>query len=108
MRMQGQGLQHLQIYWMVRDSRCWGSPSYRIAVWWLCSERGLGLSEEHEGILLLPDDAPVGKPLRDYLGDVVLDIDLTPNLARALSILGVAREVAAITGAPLRIPEVHL
>jgi len=57
----------------------------------LCSEKELGLSAEHEGILLLPDDAPTGVPLRDYLGDVVLDIDLTPNLARALSVLGVAR-----------------
>jgi len=74
----------------------------------LCSEKELGLSEEHEGILLLPDDAPVGMPLRDYLGDSVLDIDLTPNLARALSILGVAREVAAITGAPLHMPEITL
>ncbi|HEX9439815.1 MAG TPA: phenylalanine--tRNA ligase subunit beta, partial [Roseiflexaceae bacterium] len=71
----------------------------------LCSEKEIGLSDEHEGILLLPDDAPVGMPLRDYLGDVVLDIDLTPNLARALSILGVAREVAAHTGAALHIPE---
>lgn len=71
----------------------------------VCSELELGLSEEHEGILFLPDDAPVGTPLRDYLGDVVLDIDLTPNLARALSIVGVAREVAAITGQPLRLPD---
>jgi len=71
----------------------------------LCSEKEIGLSDEHEGILLLPDDAPVGMPLRDYLGDVVLDIDLTPNLARALSILGVVREVAALTGAALHIPE---
>src|SRR5438477_10997338 len=74
----------------------------------LCSEKEIGLSVEHEGILLLPDDAPTGVPLRDYLGDVVLDIDLTPNLARALSVLGVAREVAAITGAPLHMPEIPL
>src|SRR5690242_3946373 len=74
----------------------------------LCSEKELGLSAEHEGILLLPDDAPTGVPLRDYLGDVVLDIDLTPNLARALSVLGVAREVAALTSAPLHMPEVAL
>src|SRR6266516_3661436 len=104
MRMQGQGLQHLQIYWMVRDSRCWGSPSYRIAVWWLCSERELGLSEEHEGILLLPEDAPVGKPLRDYLGDQVLEVGLTADMARCLSMIGVAREVAALTEAPLHLP----
>jgi phenylalanyl-tRNA synthetase beta chain len=74
----------------------------------LCSEKELGLSDDHEGILLLPDDAPVGVPLRDYLGDVVFDIDLTPNLARALSVLGVAREVAALTGAPLHIPSFEL
>ena len=74
----------------------------------LLSEKELGLSDDHEGILILPEDAPTGAPLRDYLGDVVFDIDLTPNLARALSILGVAREVAAITGVPLRMPEMPL
>lgn len=74
----------------------------------LCSEKELGMSDEHEGILFLPEDAPVGTPLRDYLGDAVLDIDLTPNFARALSILGVAREVAALTGAELRMPDMPL
>ena len=71
----------------------------------LCSEKELGLSEEHTGILILEEDAPVGMPLRDFMGEVVIDIDLTPNLARCLSIVGVAREVAAITGAPLRLPD---
>jgi phenylalanyl-tRNA synthetase beta chain len=70
----------------------------------LCSEKELGISDEHEGIIFLEDDAPIGAPLRDVLGEVVFDIDLTPNVARALSIIGVAREVAALTGAPLRIP----
>lgn len=70
----------------------------------VCSERELGLSEEHEGILILPEDAPVGTPLRDYLGDVILELDLTPDMARCLSIVGVAREVAALTGAPLHLP----
>lgn len=69
----------------------------------VCSEKELGLSDEHEGILILPDDAPVGMPLVEYLGDTVLDIDLTPNLARCLSIIGIAREVAALTGVPLRL-----
>ena len=63
----------------------------------VCSERELGLSEEHEGIIVLPEDAPVGTPLRDYLGDKVLELDLTPDMARCLSIIGVAREVAALT-----------
>ncbi len=70
----------------------------------VCSERELGLSEEHEGILTLPDDAPVGMPLRDYLGDEILVLDLTPDMARCLSIAGVAREVAALTGAALHLP----
>lgn len=69
-----------------------------------CSERELGISEEHEGIIILPDDAPVGMPLADYLGDVVFDLAVTPNMIRIASIIGVAREVAAITGAQLHIP----
>ncbi|MFZ2487700.1 MAG: phenylalanine--tRNA ligase subunit beta [Anaerolineae bacterium] len=67
-----------------------------------CSERELGISEEHEGIILLPADAPVGMPLADYLGDAVLEMDLTPNLARDLNIIGVAREVAALYQRPLK------
>jgi phenylalanyl-tRNA synthetase beta chain len=70
----------------------------------VCSERELGLSEEHEGILILPEDAPVGMPLRDYLGDEVLEIEITPDMARCLSLIGIAREVAALTEAPLHLP----
>jgi phenylalanyl-tRNA synthetase beta chain len=71
----------------------------------VCSEKELGLSDEHEGVIIFPPDAPAaGTPLADYLGDVLFDIDLTPNLARAFSIVGVAREVAALTGRPLRHP----
>ena len=70
----------------------------------VCSERELGLSEEHEGIIVLPEDAPVGTPLRDYLGDVVFELDLTPDMARDLNLIGVAREVSALTDAPLHLP----
>ncbi len=70
----------------------------------VCSEKELGLSEDHEGILILPDDAPVGAPLADYLGDVVLEIAILPSFARAASIIGVAREVAALTGQTVRYP----
>jgi phenylalanyl-tRNA synthetase beta chain len=70
----------------------------------VCSEKELGLSDEHEGIILLDDDAPVGAPAADYLGDAVFDIAILPNIARAMSILGVAREVAALTGRKLRPP----
>lgn len=71
----------------------------------LCSEKELGLSEEHEGILILPDDAPVGIPLVDYLGDSIIDIDVLPNMARTLSLVGMAREIAALTGQQVRLPE---
>jgi phenylalanyl-tRNA synthetase beta chain len=69
------------------------------------SEFELGISEEHEGIIRLGDDAPQpGTPLADYMGDVVIEIDVLPNMARCLSMIGVAREVAAITGGTLRYP----
>ena len=71
----------------------------------VCSERELGLSDEHEGILVLPDGAPVGTSLAQYLGDAILQIDLTPNRADCLSMVGVAREVAALTNGTLREPE---
>jgi phenylalanyl-tRNA synthetase beta chain len=70
----------------------------------VCSEKELGLSDYHEGILVLPEDAPVGTPLADYLGDTVLDIDVTPNRPDCLSLLGIAREVAALTGQAVREP----
>jgi len=70
----------------------------------VCSSAELGIDEEHEGIILLEDDAPVGTPLADFMGDVVLELEVTPNLARALSLIGVAREVAALTGQTLRLP----
>jgi phenylalanyl-tRNA synthetase beta chain len=70
----------------------------------VCSTFELGIDEEHEGIVILEDDAPVGTPLVDFMGDVVLELEVTPNLARALSMIGVAREVAAVTGQALKLP----
>jgi phenylalanyl-tRNA synthetase beta chain len=72
----------------------------------LCSARELGLSEDHEGLLVLPADAPVGRDLRQYLllDERKITIKLTPNRGDCLSVVGVAREAAAITGAPLRAP----
>src|SRR5712691_10568732 len=84
----------------LKPSKIRGVPSNGM----VCSERELGLSEEHEGILLLPEDAPVGTPLRDYLGDEVLELGLTPDMARCLSMIGVAREVSALTDAALHLP----
>jgi len=70
----------------------------------VCSEKELGISDEHEGILVLPDDAPVGAPLADYLGDTIIEFEITPNLVHDFSIVGVAREAAAVTGATFRDP----
>jgi phenylalanyl-tRNA synthetase beta chain len=70
----------------------------------VCSEKELGLSDDHTGVLILDPQAPVGRPLQDVLGDTVLEVELTPNLARANCILGLAREVAALTGQRLRQP----
>jgi len=63
----------------------------------LCSELELGLSDEHEGILILPDNAPVGKLLKDYLGDTILHFDIKGGFSHLLSIFGIAREIAALT-----------
>ena len=70
----------------------------------LCSARELGLSEDHGGLYALPEDAPVGADIRDYLGldDTLFTIKLTPNRADCLSLTGVAREVAAITATALQ------
>ncbi|MCI0608636.1 MAG: phenylalanine--tRNA ligase subunit beta [Anaerolineae bacterium] len=74
----------------------------------VCSEKELGISEEHEGIILLDDDAPVGMPLADYMGDAVLDINIVPNMARNANVIGVARELAALTGRQLKKPTIKL
>jgi len=62
----------------------------------VCSEKELGISAEHGGILLLPEDAVPGTPLVDFLGDTVLHVELTPNLSHCLSLSGIAREIAAM------------
>jgi phenylalanyl-tRNA synthetase beta chain len=74
----------------------------------LCSEQELGLSAESSGLMTLPDDAPVGKSLRELLDldDQVLTTKPTPNRGDCLSIAGIAREVAAITGAAAQAPAV--
>ncbi|MGB1286991.1 MAG: phenylalanine--tRNA ligase subunit beta, partial [Aggregatilineales bacterium] len=73
----------------------------------VCSEKELGISEEHEGIMLLDHDESYipGTPFSEVLGDVLLDIELTPNLGHNFSMLGVAREVAALTGKDLKEPD---
>ncbi len=74
----------------------------------LCSEQELGIGQDGSGILELPADAPLGAPLTRYLGldDTILEIEITPNRPDALSVVGIAREVAALTGAPFRFPQI--
>jgi phenylalanyl-tRNA synthetase beta chain len=72
----------------------------------VCSEKELGLSDEHEGIMVLEPDATKGVPLVDWLGDTVIEFEITPNLVHAFSILGIAREAAAITDLPFTLPAV--
>jgi phenylalanyl-tRNA synthetase beta chain len=73
----------------------------------VCSEKELGISDSHEGIMVLPAEAPVGTPLSEYLGDVILDLDITPNRPDCLSVIGIAREIAALTDHGLHLLEIH-
>lgn len=68
----------------------------------VCSAKELGICEEHEGILILPDDAPTGMSLADYMGDAVYVVDILPNMIRNANIRGAAREVAAQLNLPLK------
>ncbi len=73
----------------------------------VCSEKELGISDNHTEILVLPAEAQVGKPLADYLGDVIFDLDITPNRPDCLSVIGIAREVSALTGQSVHLPPVE-
>ena len=78
----------------------------------LCSPKELGLAEDANGLMILPPDAPVGQPFAEFLGragrDVVFDLEVTPNRPDLNSVIGIAREIAASTGRPLRLPEIRL
>ncbi len=74
----------------------------------LCSGDELRLTADADGILILPSDTPLGAALADIYGDVVLDVDVKPNRGDALSIVGLAREVAALTGGAIRWPDASL
>ncbi|PZQ53880.1 MAG: phenylalanine--tRNA ligase subunit beta, partial [Variovorax paradoxus] len=75
----------------------------------LCSARELQLSEDHGGLLELAAEAPVGTDIREWLrlDDTLLTLKLTPNLAHGLSVYGIARELSALTGTPLRTPAIE-
>jgi phenylalanyl-tRNA synthetase beta chain len=95
------GHQPGQVLTTLKPAKIRGVDSYSM----ICSEKELGISDEHEGVIILDDDAPAGMPLVDYMGDAVLDISILPNMARNASILGIAREIAAMLELPLKKPE---
>ncbi|MBI3751914.1 MAG: phenylalanine--tRNA ligase subunit beta [Chloroflexi bacterium] len=74
----------------------------------LCSGEELRLTADGDGILILAGDAPVGASLADLYGDIVFDVDVKPNRGDALSIIGIAREVAAATGQQVRWPAIEV
>jgi len=86
----------------LKPSKIRGVPSDAM----VCSLLELGIADDHEGIILLEDDAPVGTPLVDFMGDIILEIDVLPSMARCLSMIGIAREVAAISEQKLKYPAI--
>lgn len=83
---------------ILKRAKIRGMESYSM----VCSEKELGISEEHEGIIILGADAKAGTPLADYMGDAVFNIAITPNMARVANVYGVAREVAALIDRKLK------
>jgi phenylalanyl-tRNA synthetase beta chain len=91
-------------YFTVKPGKMRGVESNAVAV----AALELGINEDFVGIVVLDPAAPLGAPLADVLGEVILDIELSPNLGRALSMIGIAREVAAMTGQKVRLPQIHI
>jgi len=98
-----------------------GSPPFTIKVGkirgvesfgMMCSPKELGLAEDAAGLMILPADAKVGQPFAEHLGrtsgDIVYDLEITPNRPDLNSVIGIAREISAVTGVPLRLPVVEL
>jgi phenylalanyl-tRNA synthetase beta chain len=98
------GHQAGQVLTTLKRAKIRGIDSYSM----VCSEKELGISEEHDGVIFLDDDAPVGMPLAEYMGDAVLEININPNMARNANVLGLARELAALTDRPLKKPQYQL
>jgi phenylalanyl-tRNA synthetase beta chain len=93
---------------VIKERKVFGITSHGM----MCSPQELGLPDKVDGLLILPADAPVGKPFAEYLGraggDVVYDLEITPNRPDWNSVIGIAREIAAVTGNKLRLPETNL
>jgi phenylalanyl-tRNA synthetase beta chain len=75
----------------------------------ICSEKELGISDNHDGIMILPENAPLGKSLASFLetDDMAYDVEITPNRPDLLGMFGVARDISAMLNIPLKLPEIH-
>src|SRR5208282_3193593 len=93
---------------VIKERKVFGITSHGM----MCSPQELGLPDKVDGLLILPADAPVGKPFAEYLGrsggDVVYDLEITPNRPDWNSVIGIAREIAAVTGNKLKMPDVSV
>jgi phenylalanyl-tRNA synthetase beta chain len=93
---------------VIKERKVFGITSHGM----MCSPQELGLPDKIEGLLILPADAPVGKSFAEYLGrsggDVVFDLEITPNRSDWNSVIGIAREIAAVTGNKLKMPSVNV
>jgi phenylalanyl-tRNA synthetase beta chain len=93
---------------VIKERKVFGITSHGM----MCSPQELGLPDKVDGLLILPADAPVGKPFAEYLGrsggDVVYDLEITPNRPDWNSFIGIAREIAALTGNALKVPDVKV
>lgn len=91
---------------VIKERKVFGITSHGM----MCSPQELGLPDKVDGLLILPKDAPVGKSFAEYLGraggDVVYDLEITPNRPDWNSVIGIAREIAALTGGKLKLPNV--
>jgi phenylalanyl-tRNA synthetase beta chain len=92
---------------VIKERKVFGITSHGM----MCSPQELGLPDKVDGLLILPPDAKIGQPFAEYLsrtgGDVVFDLEITPNRSDWNSVIGIAREIAAVTGNKLKIPDVN-
>ena len=92
---------------VIKERKVFGITSHGM----MCSPQELGLPDQVDGLLILPPDAKVGQPFAEFLGrtggDVVFDLEITPNRSDWNSVIGIAREIAAVTGNKLKMPDVN-
>ena len=102
--LRGKNAAGVEETWEIKKAKLRGSDSFGM----LCAQDELGLETTMEGIFELPSDAPVGMDFRDYLADPILVVSLTPNLGHCMSVLGIARELAASLGKKVILPTIKL